>query len=62
MGNDLRNTVATTTYRRANGSQGAVSKPRALRASKTFPLAHTPSPAARRVTNMERRGLTVGAQ
>jgi hypothetical protein len=42
-----RNAVATTTYRRANGSQAAASKPRVVRAPKTFPRAHTPSPDAR---------------
>lgn len=55
-GNDL-DPVAVTTYRRANGAQVGVSKPRVVRASKTFPRAHTPSPEARRRANLKRRGL-----
>jgi len=49
------NQIATTTYRRANGSQAAVSRPRVVRAPKTFPRAHTPSQAARKQANAARR-------
>jgi hypothetical protein len=54
-----RKAVATTTYRRANGSQAAVAKPRVVRAPVTFPRAHTPSPAARQRANDLRMGRVV---
>lgn len=49
-----RNAVAITTYRRANGSQAQSIKPRVGRTPKTFPRAHTPSPAARLLTRYVR--------
>jgi len=48
-------TDAITTYRRANGSQASTVRSRVIRAPKTFPRAHTPSPEARRRANAERR-------
>jgi hypothetical protein len=52
-----RNQVATTTYRRANGSQAAISRPRVQRPERVFPLAKTPTQAARQEANRIRRGL-----
>jgi hypothetical protein len=52
---------AVTTYRRANGSQAATSRPRVQRPPRVYPLAQTPSPAARRAANVARRGVIPGA-
>lgn len=54
-----RNEIATTTYRRANASQAAVSKPRVVRAAKAFPRARTPSPDLRPVERYARRSGAV---
>jgi hypothetical protein len=52
-----RRTAAVTTCRRANGSQAQTVKSRVQRPEKIYPLAKTPTPAARQEANRIRRGL-----
>lgn len=54
--------LVTVTYRRANGSQATVIKPRKHRpVSKNYPRASTPSPAGRQAANRKRKADAWGA-
>jgi hypothetical protein len=52
--------VATTIYRRANGSRAVTSHIRAERAPRVFPRASTPSIASRTLARYERLAARIG--